>query len=66
MHKTSAKIKDDAVESEKIGDNEIITATILDANVTNAKLTLYRRHTCLLLLLLLLLLVETKNSARKQ
>ena len=35
---TTAKIKDDAVESEKIGANEVLTAAILDANVTNAKL----------------------------
>lgn len=35
---TTAKIADDAVESEKIGANEVLTAAILDANVTNAKL----------------------------
>ena len=35
---TTAKIKDAAVESEKIGANEVLTAAILDANVTNAKL----------------------------
>ena len=35
---TTAKIKDDAVESEKIGANEVLTAAILDGNITNGKL----------------------------
>ena len=35
---TTSKIADDAVESEKIGNNEVLTAAILDANVTNGKL----------------------------